>query len=467
MDQERIEAYFAAHREEMLEDICRLVRIRSVREEAKPGMPFGQGPCRAMEAAQALLEERGFAVRDFDRYALDVDLNDQPPKLGILAHLDVVEEGRGWTMDPYAPVLRDGRLYGRGTADDKGPAVAALYAMMAAREIEPKLRHGVRLILGSAEETGSEDLEYYFAREQAPEMCFSPDAEFPIINIEKGRYAPRFSASWAESAALPRVRRVTGGATANIIPQNAEAVTEGLEEAALRPACDAMTARTGVAFALTKQPDGSILVAAEGHGAHASAPQEGKNAQTALLALLAELPFAQSEQQAMLCKLAALFPFDDYGGHTLGVYEEDAISGKLTLGFTVLELGLTGFTGGFDARLPICTQGEALRKAVEQRLGAQGIRVENTGVTPPHHTPEEGPLVQTLLKVYAQYTGQPGSCIAIGGGTYVHEIQGGVAFGCTMPGTDNRMHGPDEFAVVEELLLSAKMFTQVILDLCR
>lgn len=470
MYQQQIERYFAQHQQEMLEDICRLVRIRSVREEAQPGKPFGQGPWLAMQEAKAMLEEKGFAVRNFEHYVLDADLpgtDGAAPRLGILAHMDVVEEGRGWTLEPYEPVIRDGRLYGRGTADDKGPAVAALYAMMAAREIAPELKHGVRLILGSAEETGSEDLTYYFAREAAPEMCFSPDAEFPVINIEKGRYAPDFSAKWQESTALPRVRRIKGGATVNIVPQNAEAVVEGLELALLQEACEEKKRETGVSFRLTAREDGSILVEAEGQGSHASYPQEGKNAQTALIALLAELPMADCPQKEMLAALAALFPVKDYGGKAMGVYAEDEVSGPLTLAFTVLDMDLAGFTGALDARLPICVDGEAFRDAVGEKLGAYGIDCAPQHVVKPHHTPEESSFVQTLLRAYERYTGNRGECLAIGGGTYVHSIAGGVAFGCAMPGTDNRMHGADEFVVIREIVDSAKIFTQVILDLCR
>ena len=469
MDRQRIEAYFDAHRQEMIEDICRLVRIRSVREEAKPGMPFGEGPYLALEETRKLLEEKGFAVRNFENYVIDADLpgtDGKAPTLGILAHMDVVEEGRGWTMAPYEPVIRDGCIFGRGTADDKGPAVAALYAMMAAREIAPELTKGVRLILGSAEETGSEDLDYYLAREKAPEWCFSPDAEFPVINIEKGRYAPKFSARWEEQAELPRVRWAKGGATANIVPQNAEALVEGVAEDLLRQACEKKAAETGVRFAVSAQ-EGGLLVEAEGKGSHASYPQEGKNAQAALVALLAELPLAEGAQKQMLQRLKALFPFDDYGGKALGVYAEDALSGPMTLAFTVLSMDTQGFEGGFDARLPICVDGEQFRADVTAKLAANGIEAPLKHVVKPHHTPEESEFVQTLLRAYEKYTGNKGECVAIGGGTYVHSIQGGVAFGCTMPGTDNRMHGADEFVVIQELVDSAKIFTQVILDMCR
>lgn len=469
MDQKRIEAYFEAHQQEMLEDICRLVRIRSVREPAEPGKPFGHGPWLALEEARKLLEEKGFAVRNFDHYVMDADLpgkDGKEPMLGILAHLDVVEEGRGWTMNPYEPVIKDGCIYGRGTADDKGPAIAGLYAMMAAREIEPELTRGVRLILGSAEETGSQDLDYYLAREKAPEWCFSPDADFPVINIEKGRYAPAFSAKWEAQTQLPRVKYAKGGATVNIVPQNAEALVEGVAEDVLRQACAKMAAETGVVFSVTAQ-EGGLLVEAEGKGSHASYPQEGKNAQTALVALLADLPLAEGKQKEMLQQLKKLFPFADYGGKAMGVYQEDAVSGPLTLAFTVLDLDESGFRGALDARLPICVDGEKFRDDVTAVLNGVGIEVPMKKVVKPHHTPEESAFVQTLLKAYEQYTGNKGECLAIGGGTYVHSIEGGVAFGCTMPGTDNRMHGADEFVVIQEIVDSAKIFTQVILDMCR
>ena len=135
--------------------------------------------------------------------------------------------------------------------------------------------------------------------------------------------------------------------------------------------------------------------------------------------------------------------------------------------FSKLQFGLTGFEGQFDSRCPICANDDNMRKVVLRRFEECGFTVlSRDRMFAPHHTPADSPLVQTLLRTYEQYTGLKGECQAIGGGTYVHEIEGGVAFGCAMPSTDNRMHGADEFAVIEELMLSAKMFTQIILELC-
>ena len=144
----------------------------------------------------------------------------------------------------------------------------------------------------------------------------------------------------------------------------------------------------------------------------------------------------------------------------------DDISGALTLCFSMLDFGLTGFVGQFDCRAPICANNENMRDVAERAMAQEGITMDHDDMAPPHHVPGDSPFVQELLKVYEAYTGQKGECIAIGGGTYVHHLKNGVAFGCSMPGTDNKMHGADEFAVIEDLIISAKMFAQVIVNLC-
>ena len=467
MYREQIEAYFADKQEQIVSDICRLIRIKSERGASKPGMPFGEGPCAALQEGRRMLDEMGFRTKNFDNYVITAELNDKPAYLGILAHLDVVSEGSGWTFPPYEGTVKDGLLYGRGSADDKGPAVVSMWAMKAAREINPNLSKGVRLILGSAEETGREDLEYYLPKEPAPPLSFSPDAEYPVINIEKGMHRPIFGASWAEDPALPRVTAIHGGTTANIVTRECDAELEGVSAAQVRAACEKTEGQTGVQFTVAEE-ERKVRVHALGVSAHASSPESGKNAQVAMIAMLASLPLADTACTRAIRGLARLFPFGDDHGAALGVDQRDQISGRLTLVFSVLELGLTGFRGQYDSRCPICANNENMRFVAEKALTDCGFRVlENGEMRPPHHTPADSDLCKTLLKTYEEYTGLKGECIAIGGGTYVHEIEGGVAFGCALPGTDNRMHGADEFAVIEELMLSAKMFTQIILELCK
>lgn len=467
MDQKKIEAYFEEHREEMLRDISELVRIPSEKGESKPGMPFGEFPAKALDAAVKLAERHGFSVRDYDHYAVAVNLNDCPRQLDILAHLDVVPAGNGWTVtEPFEPLIQDGKLYGRGTADDKGPAVAALYAMRAVRDLQVPLTKNARLVLGSDEECGSADMKHYYSLEQEAPMTFSPDADFPVVNIEKGRYSTCVRASWAEDARLPRILSVSGGVKSNVVPDTAQAVLEGLTASELSVYVREAEARTGIRF-LLREENNQVVLEAHGTCAHASTPGEGNNAVTGLIDLLAGIPFADSESFRRLCAVKKLFPHGDWKGTAAGVAMKDEISGELTMSLNLFHYGAAdGLKGYFDGRTPVSATDRNLRDVFCAFARSLGLVPDDEGVSPAHHVPADTPFVQTLLKCYEQYSGQKGKCLAIGGGTYAHHLKNGVGFGCCLPGTDNHMHGADEYAVIDELLLGAKIFTQVIIDLC-
>ncbi|WP_297290494.1 Sapep family Mn(2+)-dependent dipeptidase [uncultured Flavonifractor sp.] len=467
MYQEQINAYFddPARRQQLVEMISRLVRIRSVREEAQPGMPFGPGPAAALAEGLRLAEELGFATKNYDNYVGAVDMNDLETQLHILCHLDVVGEGTGWTVtEPYEPIEVDGMLYGRGTDDDKGPAVAALLAMQAVRDLGVPLKKNVRLLLGTDEESGSGDIAYYYSKEPYAPCTFSPDGEFPVINLEKGSYKPVFTKTWAAESATPRVKEFHGGFRINVLPPEAECLVAGLSAEAAQPYCDKAAAETGVTYVLTQRGD-DLHILCKGKGAHASTPEEGVNAITGLIHLLCMLPLAKVGSTAALHALNALFPHGDSAGKALGIAQADEMSGPLTLAFSLLELNDTGLSGQFDSRVPVCANEDNCKAMAEAAFTKFGFAAEG-GMQEPHYTPADTPLVSTLLKCYEQYSGRKGECLAIGGGTYVHDIPGGVAFGCAMPGFNGNMHGADEHTCIADQLTAAKIFTQAIIDLC-
>ena len=158
--EQEIRAWFADREEELVSDISRLVSVRSVREEPRPGMPFGPGPAAALAEALKLAEEMGLRTQNHDNYVGTADLNDKETVMHILGHLDVVGEGTGWDTDPYTVTRKGEMIYGRGTDDDKGPVVASLLAMKAVKELDIPLKYNVRMIMGTDEESGSEDIAY-------------------------------------------------------------------------------------------------------------------------------------------------------------------------------------------------------------------------------------------------------------------------------------------------------------------
>lgn len=469
MYRDQIEKYFEAHKDEMLVELEKLVNIKSVANvaEAKPGMPFGEGSAKAMEMAEQICKDYGFDVKNFDNYVVTAELGPQPAELGILAHMDVVPEGKGWTKEPYKMIVEGDKIYGRGVSDDKGPAIAGMFAMLAAQEIAGGFKKGVRLILGGAEEIGSPDLAYYFGtmKQEAPKYSFSPDASYPVINIEKGSHHPVFSQKWEKTEAVPQLTYFHGEVTANIVPMETEADVKGLKAADVQAAADKCQAETGIKFTLTDTEAG-VHIHALGVAAHASTPEVGKNSLQAMLQLLAGLPLADIPSTAAVKSLNKLFPFGDYNGKALGVAQEDELSGKLTLNFSICDFNEEGFSGKYDSRTPICANDENMAQVAKKALEGCGFTVTGNEMRAPHHVDANLPFVQTLLKVYEDYTGNKGEAIAIGGGTYSHNIEGSVAFGCELPGHEYHIHGADEVNSIEELLLGAKMFTQVILDMC-
>lgn len=466
MYRKEIEAYLEAHKQEMLEDICTLCRINSEKMPYKEGMPFGEGAFTALSEALSMAEAYGFTITNYDNYVGTADLNEKERRLDILAHLDVVPAGEGWKeTEPFEPMVKDGLLYGRGTADDKGPAVAALYALRAVKELHIPLKNNVRLILGTDEECGSSDIAHYYAMEKEAPMTFSPDGAYPVVNTEKGGLNGRFTAAFAPSEAEPKLLRIDAGVKVNVVPGKAYAVVTGMDVEILEAAAGETEEQTGIRFQFDAEEE-STTITAIGAGAHASTPQDGNNALTGLIFLLLRLPFAPCEQLDALGKLAELLPHGDTKGEALGIAMSDEISGPLTLAFSLLKVTDSEIDGTFDSRCPLCATEENVLQVVKERMAEKGFTLHNDSMRPPHHVPGNSHFVKTLLRIYEDYTGQKGECISMGGGTYVHELANGVAFGASMPGTDNRMHGADEFAVIEELMVSAKMFAQAIVELC-
>ena len=466
MYRKEIEEFVEAHRQEMLEDICTLCRINSEKMPYKEGMPYGEGAFTALAEALSMAENYGFSITNYDNYVGTVDLNEKESQLDILAHLDVVPAGEGWKeTEPFEPVVKGDKLFGRGTADDKGPAVAALYAMRAVKELGIPLKKNARLILGTDEECGSSDIAHYYAIEKEAPMTFSPDGSYPVVNTEKGGLNGHFTASFAPSDALPKLVSVEAGIKVNVVPGKARATVQGIDVEVMEKAAEEVSGETGIRFEFDVEADAATITAI-GAGAHASKPEEGNNALTGLLVLIQRLPFAPCEQISAIGRLLELIPHGDTSGKALGIAMSDELSGDLTLAFSLLTISDRELDGTFDSRCPVCATKENVLEVAKAKMAEKGFTLLNDSMKPPHHVDEDSEFIRTLLRTYEEYTGRTGECIAIGGGTYVHELKNGVAFGAAMPETDNRMHGADEFAVIEELIVSAKMFAQVIVDLC-
>ncbi|MBQ4045623.1 MAG: M20/M25/M40 family metallo-hydrolase, partial [Lachnospiraceae bacterium] len=303
----------------------------------------------------------------------------------------------------------------------------------------------------------------------------SPDADFPLIFLEKGRLGGNFRAkdqmnchdTLKAGSENPDVTILSfhAGNASNAVPGRAKALVKGISAEEWRIFADHAAVDMGLVFEI-EEADDAVSIGAAGDGAHASTPEHGTNALTGLLTLLMSVESIRRSYPALegLCRC---FPHGDFRGHAMGVDLEDPVSGKTSLALTVLHLEDGKAEGWFDLRGGIPATKENTTDVIRRYLDQAGWELdEKAALSEVHYVPQDSELVIKLMASYKKITGRDEAPLAIGGGTYVHEIDNGVAFGCADPNVDNRMHGPDEFMSIDQMLLSCEIFADAILSIC-
>ena len=458
---EKIQSAFKAYREEMLNDLAAVVAVDSEGGEPKPGCPFGEGPAKALKVFLEIAERMGFETDNVDNYAGAVSLGSGEETVGVLAHLDVVPAGKGWSTDPFTMTIKDGNMYGRGVIDDKGSAIAALYGLRIIRELGVPLKRGIRLIVGTNEEQGSKCMEYYVAHREPPTLGFTPDASYPLIHGEKGSFWAKL---FFDKEDLP-ILKMEAGEVFNAVPSECVVVLDSSVDPEALKAAAAKGFSEGYPVTVEKLEDGTVRMLVKGKAAHGSTPFLGVNAVVSAAMILCD---ALGEKAGKLLHFAKDVIGRDPYGKTAGVYFEDE-NGVLTL-----NLGLLLFENGegwigTDIRFPVTGTGEyatGLYKAMAEKYG---IRCEVPKASEPHFVPEDSELVTKLLKVYREVTGEKDAkSYTIGGGTYARHVgKKFVAFGPEFGDKDYHMHNVDEFYPLDEYEKHCVICTMGMLELAK
>lgn len=466
-----VRAWLARNEARLVEWTAELVRIPSVEGPARPGAPFGDEVARALSFVQDRARELGLDTADADGYAVHAHWGPTEVLVGVLAHVDVVPAGDGWSVDPFGGVVKDAALYGRGAIDDKGPTVAALLALGALVAVGAPVRRGVRLIVGGDEETGFECLRHYFRHHPRPQIAFAPDAVFPIVFAEKGI----LNLTLAFPGPGRAVAGLQGGGRPNVVPDraHAELVFESAQEALdwerrLVAASAGRRARIEVRRDGVPEGPARLVVASRGLATHGSTPEKGVNAAAELLACLVEADGGSGVLDPAGSLAALARAGSGLHGQGLGIFERDDVSGVLTCNLGVLELRGGEVVATFDVRYPVSLgSAEGLLRRVGEHVAAAGGRVVSATDEPPHRVPEESFLVRTLLEVYRRETGDDTPPLAIGGGTYARLVPGAVAFGPVMPFSGVVPHEKDERIELEHLKRLARVYAAALWALAR
>ena len=442
-----------SYAEEFAAHLTRWIQVPSVKDEPAPGAPFGAEVRRMYDMALEDCQAEGFVVRDFDGYALDATLpGESDEAIAVLGHLDVVPAGDGWPMEPFAAVREGDKLYGRGTSDDKGPMLCALYAMRAIKEAGVPLKKSIRLILGCDEESGWEDMDYYAKHADMPEVGFSPDASFPLSNTEKAMLHMILTAPAAQEGL--QVKELFTGERLNVIPGESRALLAGGQEIA--DAVAAYAAKTGLPYTAEVTAEG-VWVTAEGIPGHSAYPEGRRNAIGMMLCLLKALGVKGAF--ATLADAVGMA----HDGANLGCACRDDVSGPLTCNMGILHLENGTITCTLDMRVPITADLDKLEaNALAALPGFTATLIEKKA---PHHVPAESELVTALLAAYTEETGEPAQPQSTGGGTYAKVLKQGVAFGAAFPDDEDLAHQAGEYVFLSKMTLATKIYANALVRL--
>lgn len=433
------------------------VRIPSVYAQDDSGHPYGAQIHRCLGYMLDLARELGFPAQELDGQVGWCEYGQGEEMVAVLCHLDVVPEGDGWTVPPYEGRVIDGKLYGRGAIDDKGPAVAALFALKALKDAGVPLKRRVRILFGLNEETGSADMKYYLSHGgEVPVMGFTPDGEYPVINGEKGLITETYARTWSQSGPV-RLTQLWGGTAHNIVPAQAWAQLTCSPDLA-----GEISALSAHKVTCTPTADG-LRVEAEGVSAHGGSPQEGENAIGRLMQFLARVPLEGEVAQTVRFLADKLGM--EYDGASLGIAMADQLSGPLTMNLGVLRGDEKGLEVRLNYRYPVTCTFEACGPAVERAFTQAGFTRTYQQHKPRIYMSPETPLVEKLLKVYQTCTGLPAQPKCIGGGTYAKMMPNILAFGPVFPGDEVREHKPDEFIEISRLMENTKIIAAAMYEL--
>ena len=443
----------------LIGDLQQLIAIPSVLDEksATADAPFGPEPKRALDYMLEEGRKEGLVVKNIDNMAGHIEMGEGEEILGILCHVDVVPAGSNWTYGPFEGTVTDGKLFGRGAIDDKGPTIAAWHAMKMVKDSGIALNKRIRLIIGADEESGFRCVKRYFEKEEMPTIGFAPDADFPIINAEKGIATILFN----QKAETPdgQLLQFKSGNRTNMVPDYAEAhITASIEDIGeqYKTFLNVHGATGDI-----QEVDGKTIINFNGKSAHAMEPDHGVNA-AVLLATFLNRIFTEGPSKNFTQFMADAFG-SETRGHFLGFAFNDEVSGD-----TTLNAGIVSFdpeTGGVvqvSMRYSVTYPFEEKLTTCMDRLKGMPFTVDVVSNSAPHHVDATDPLVRTLQQVFTDHTGEEADLLAIGGGTYARVLEKGVAFGMLFPGREDVAHQADEYIYIDDLLKATAIYADAI-----
>ncbi|MGY0468026.1 dipeptidase PepV [Staphylococcus xylosus] len=459
-----------AYEGQIVEDLKGLLSIESVREDDKASSenPVGPGPRKALYYMYQLAERDGFGVHDVDHIAGRIEAGEGEDLFGILCHVDVVPAGDGWDSDPFNPLVTEDKIVARGTLDDKGPTIAAYYAVKILNEMNVNWKKRIHIIIGTDEESDWKCTDRYFETEEMPVLGFAPDAEFPAIHGEKGISTfDVIQNDKAEDQDEPEyeLRSFKSGERYNMVPDEAVAhvaVKENMTD----------VIQNFEQYLNDNQIDGEsvvdsgvLVLKVYGKAVHGMDPSIGVNAGLYLLNFLSSLDLDKTA--ANFVEFSNKYLFESHFGEKMGMKFHTEVMGDVTTNIGVITYdNQKGGSFGINLRYPEGFEFEEALTRFKSEINSLGFSIELGKNQTPHYVEKDDPFVQSLVEAYRNQTGDQTEPFTIGGGTYARNLDKGVAFGAMFSDSEDLMHQKNEYITKKQLFNATSIYLESLYKLC-
>jgi len=442
------------YKERMIQDMIRLVEIPSVIDEAEQGAPFGREIQKSLEKAMEISEELGFTTYiDPDGYYGYAEIGEGEELFAVLGHLDVVPAGdpEQWETPPFEPTVRDGKVYGRGTQDDKGPMVAAMYGAKQLLDQGHKFSKRLRFIFGTDEETLWRGIEKYMEKEEVPDFGFTPDSVFPMIHGEKGLLQVYLRGEGMNDFKL------FGGNSFNALADQASIVLKDSPKEEYESRLKILTK----VYEILKKDNHSVKLEDNrltlyGKSAHSAKPEGGLNA----INLLMTTVKGTGIENPAISFINAKLGLSQYGEKLFG--KLDDVSGPITINAGQIRIDEEGSEIALDIRIPVTVEKSLVEEKIKEAATEYGLTVTEHDYLESIYLPKDHPLILSLGEVYSEVTGEDATPITSGGATYARAMPNCVAFGAVLPGRQKTEHQPNEHIILEDFMKVTTIYLNAI-----
>ena len=425
-----------------LESLKTIVSYPSVLNEGENGTPFGQSIQNVLEKMLEITRSLGFKTYiDPKGYYGYAEIGQGEELLAVLCHLDVVPAGdlSDWETPPFEATIKDGWIHGRGVQDDKGPSLAALYAVKALMDAGVTFNKRIRFIYGTDEETLWRCMARYNELEETATLGFAPDSSFPLTYAEKGLLQIKLHGSGSQELAIE------AGEAFNVVPAKASYtgnLADSLEVELKKQA-----------FEYERTADTVTVIGVPKHSKDAA---EGVNAIVRLATGLNPLI-----QHSAIQFIAEAVREDATGSRLFGEISDEP-SGTLSFNVSGLSLDQDKSEIRIDMRIPVLADKDKLVQELSQLAEEYQLCYEEFDYLAPLYVPLDSELVSTLMAVYKEKTNDNSPAVSSGGATFARTMPNCVAFGALFPGALQTEHQANERTVIEDLYKAMDIYAETI-----